>query len=95
VEPAFSVRSGKCWLRAQRGCGLGPGHACPPVPPHLCGSSNCEFAERGDAHLQNFGIVMFWAQPASAPVYDLVTTTAHLPKEGMALTLNGSTQWLS
>jgi len=28
-----------------------------------------------------------------APVYDLVTTTAYLPKDGMALTLNGTTRW--
>ena len=28
-----------------------------------------------------------------APVYDLVTTTVYLPKDSMALTLNGSTRW--
>ena len=28
-----------------------------------------------------------------APVYDLVTTTVYLPKDAMALTMNGSTQW--
>lgn len=28
-----------------------------------------------------------------APVYDLVSTVPYLPKDGMALTLNGSTNW--
>ena len=28
-----------------------------------------------------------------APVYDLVTTSVYIPKDGMALTLNGSTRW--
>jgi len=30
-----------------------------------------------------------------APVYDLVTTTVYIPKDSMALTLNGSTRWPS
>jgi serine/threonine-protein kinase HipA len=30
-----------------------------------------------------------------APVYDLVTTAVYLPKDKMALTLNGSTHWPS
>ena len=30
-----------------------------------------------------------------APVYDLVTTTAYVPRDSMALTLNGSTRWPS
>ena len=30
-----------------------------------------------------------------APVYDLVTTSVYLPKDTMALTLNGSTRWPS
>ena len=28
-----------------------------------------------------------------APVYDLITTTAYLPKAGMALTMDGCTHW--
>lgn len=28
-----------------------------------------------------------------APVYDLVTTSVYLPKDSMALTLNGTTKW--
>ena len=28
-----------------------------------------------------------------APVYDLVTTSVYLPKDGLALTLNGKTAW--
>jgi hypothetical protein len=31
--------------------------------------------------------------PRLAPVYDLVTTTAYLPMDQMALTLDGSTRW--
>jgi serine/threonine-protein kinase HipA len=55
---------------------------------------NCTL-RNGDAHLKNFGIVYDDVLGAArlAPVYDLVTTTAYLPKDGMALTLNGSTQW--
>jgi serine/threonine-protein kinase HipA len=31
----------------------------------------------------------------SHPVYDLVTTSAYLPTDSMALTLNGTTKWAS
>jgi serine/threonine-protein kinase HipA len=49
----------------------------------------------GDAHLKNFGIVYDDVQGEArlAPVYDLVTTSVYLPKDSLALTLNGSTQW--
>jgi serine/threonine-protein kinase HipA len=49
----------------------------------------------GDAHLKNFGIVYddVLGEARLAPVYDLVTTAAYLPKDSMALTLNGSTKW--
>jgi serine/threonine-protein kinase HipA len=49
----------------------------------------------GDAHLKNFGIVYDDVQGEArlAPVYDLVTTTVYLPKDSLALTLNGSTRW--
>jgi serine/threonine-protein kinase HipA len=49
----------------------------------------------GDAHLKNFGIVYDDVQGEArlAPVYDLVTTTVYLPKDRMALTLNGTTNW--
>jgi len=51
----------------------------------------------GDAHLKNFGVV--YDDPLGevrlAPVYDLVTTCVYLPKDTMALTLNGSTRWPS
>jgi serine/threonine-protein kinase HipA len=49
----------------------------------------------GDAHLKNFGIVYDDVQGEArlAPAYDIVTTTAYLPKDAMALTLNGTTQW--
>ena len=55
---------------------------------------NCAL-RNGDAHLKNFGIVYddVLGEARLAPVYDLVTTTAYLPKDNMALTLNGSTRW--
>ena len=51
----------------------------------------------GDAHLKNFGIVYddVLGEARLAPVYDLVTTTVYIPKDSMALTLNGSTRWPS
>lgn len=55
---------------------------------------NCAL-RNGDAHLKNFGIVYddVEGEARLAPVYDLVTTTAYLPKDSMALTLNGTTKW--
>jgi serine/threonine-protein kinase HipA len=55
---------------------------------------NCAL-RNGDAHLKNFGIVYddVLGQARLAPVYDLVTTAIYLPKDSLALTLNGSTQW--
>ncbi len=49
----------------------------------------------GDAHLKNYALVYDAVDGPSrlAPVYDLVTTTAYLPQDGMALTLDGSTRW--
>jgi serine/threonine-protein kinase HipA len=49
----------------------------------------------GDAHLKNFGVVYDDVQGEArlAPVYDLVTTSVYLPKDSLALTLNGSTKW--
>jgi serine/threonine-protein kinase HipA len=57
---------------------------------------NCAL-RNGDAHLKNFGIVYDDVQGEArlAPVYDLVTTSVYLPKDSMALTLNGSTRWPS
>jgi hypothetical protein len=53
---------------------------------------NCAL-RNGDAHLKNFGIVYDDVQGEArlAPVYDLVTTSVYLPKDSLALTLNGST----
>lgn len=47
----------------------------------------------GDAHLKNFGVL--YGDPTSedvrlAPAYDLVSTTAYIPEDSLALTLNGS-----
>jgi serine/threonine-protein kinase HipA len=55
---------------------------------------NCAI-RNGDAHLKNFGIVYDEVQGEAhlAPVYDLVTTTAYIPQDRMALTLNGTNQW--
>jgi serine/threonine-protein kinase HipA len=57
---------------------------------------NCAL-RNGDAHLKNFGIVYDEVQGEArlAPVYDLVTTSVYLPKDRMALTLDGSTKWAS
>src|SRR5215216_4211899 len=55
---------------------------------------NCAL-RNGDAHLKNFGVIYEDVTGAArlAPVYDLVSTVPYLPKDGMALTLNGSTNW--
>jgi serine/threonine-protein kinase HipA len=55
---------------------------------------NCAL-RNGDAHLKNFGIVYddVLREARLAPVYDLVTTAVYLPKDSMALTLNGATRW--
>jgi serine/threonine-protein kinase HipA len=55
---------------------------------------NCAL-RNGDAHLKNFGIVYDDVQGEArlAPAYDIVTTTVYLPKDAMALTLNGTTRW--
>jgi serine/threonine-protein kinase HipA len=57
---------------------------------------NCAL-RNGDAHLKNFGIVYDDVQGEArlSPVYDLVTTSVYLPKDSMALTLNGTTKWPS
>ena len=57
---------------------------------------NCAL-RNGDAHLKNFGIVYddVEGEARLAPVYDLVTTSVYLPKDSMALTLNGTTKWAS
>lgn len=59
-------------------------------------SLNCGL-RNGDAHLKNFGIVYddVLGEARLAPVYDLVTTAAYIPKDHMALTLNGATRWPS
>jgi serine/threonine-protein kinase HipA len=55
---------------------------------------NCAL-RNGDAHLKNFGILYddVLGEVRLAPTYDLVTTTAYLPNDAMALTLNGTTRW--
>ncbi len=55
---------------------------------------NCAL-RNGDAHLKNFGVLYDDPDGAVrlAPVYDVVTTTAYVPADGMALPLDGSTRW--
>jgi serine/threonine-protein kinase HipA len=55
---------------------------------------NCAI-RNGDAHLKNFGITYSSVNGdiELAPVYDLVTTTPYSPRDSMALTLSGSTNW--
>lgn len=55
---------------------------------------NCAI-RNGDAHLKNFGVVYddVTGPARLAPAYDLVSTVPYLPKDLMALTLNGSTSW--
>jgi serine/threonine-protein kinase HipA len=55
---------------------------------------NCAL-RNGDAHLKNFGVVYDQVQGEArlAPAYDLVTTSVYLPKDSLALTLSGTTQW--
>lgn len=49
----------------------------------------------GDAHLKNFGVL--YERPGQpvrlAPVYDMVTTTAYIPKDVPALSLAGTKKW--
>ena len=55
---------------------------------------NC-VVRNGDAHLKNFGILYEGApqRVRLSPAYDIVTTVAYVPRDAMALTLNGSTDW--
>src|SRR6202021_2670463 len=74
-----------------------------PTPPAVLADTeklftlialNCAL-RNGDAHLKNFGIVYddVLGEARLAPVYDLVTTSVYLPKDRLALTLNGTTDW--
>jgi serine/threonine-protein kinase HipA len=53
--------------------------------------------ENGDAHRKNFSVL--YEHPESAvrfaPVYDLVSTTPYIPRDTLALTLNGTKQFPS
>jgi serine/threonine-protein kinase HipA len=55
---------------------------------------NCAI-RNGDAHLKNFAITYsdVQGQAELAPVYDLITTTAYIPNDTMALTLEGTKKW--
>lgn len=50
----------------------------------------------GDAHLKNFGLLYEDAQRGPfelSPAYDIVTTTAYIEKDMMALSLKGTKRW--
>lgn len=49
----------------------------------------------GDAHRKNFGVIYddVTADVTLAPAFDLVTTTAYLPQDSLALTLDGTKRW--
>lgn len=53
--------------------------------------------QNGDAHLKNYGLLYdhtgVQANIRMAPAYDLITTTAYLPRDHMALMLAGSKNW--
>ncbi len=55
---------------------------------------NCAL-RNGDAHLKNFGVVYddVGGEARLAPAYDVVTTSVYLPKDRLALTFNGTTEW--
>lgn len=55
---------------------------------------NCTL-RNGDAHLKNFALLYetIAGAPILAPVYDIVTTTAYIEKDKLALTLDGTTRW--
>jgi len=49
----------------------------------------------GDAHRKNFGVLYDDATShvTPAPAFDIVTTAAYLPADGLALTLDGTKRW--
>jgi len=51
--------------------------------------------ENGDAHLKNFSLIYRNPQEPIrlAPAYDLVSTTPYIPRDTLALTLNGTKQF--
>lgn len=55
---------------------------------------NCTL-RNGDAHLKNFALLYenVAGRPSLAPVYDIVTTTAYIEKDKLALSLDGTTRW--
>lgn len=51
--------------------------------------------KNGDAHLKNFGVLYDDTESTVrlSPAYDLVTTTAYIPDDILALTLGGTKRW--
>ncbi|MBK5970278.1 MULTISPECIES: type II toxin-antitoxin system HipA family toxin [Thiorhodovibrio] len=52
--------------------------------------------QNGDAHLKNFGVLYSsMTDVRLAPIYDVVCTTAYIPKDMQALTLRGTKRFVS
>jgi len=49
----------------------------------------------GDAHRKNFGVIYEDATGSVtfSPTFDIITTTAYLPQDSMALTMDGTKRW--
>ena len=49
----------------------------------------------GDAHRKNFGVIYDDAtgEVTLAPTFDVITTTAYLPQDTLALTMDGTKRW--
>jgi hypothetical protein len=50
---------------------------------------------RGQLSRKSLHKAVFQGEARLAPVYDLATTSVYLPKDSMALTLNGAREWAS
>ena len=64
-------------------------------PPDAdCRAVSCAI-ENGDAHRKNFSVI--YDHPESevrfAPAYDILSTTPYIPRDTLALTLNGTKQF--
>lgn len=75
-----------------------PAHVTPSLHELFASITLSVLLRNGDAHLKNFGLL--YTDPRSddcrlSPVYDIVNTTAYIPKDILALKLNGSKFWPS
>jgi serine/threonine-protein kinase HipA len=73
-----------------------PAHVTPSLHELFAAITLSVLLRNGDAHLKNFGLL--YSDPRSddcrlSPLYDIVNTTVYLPKDILALKLNGSKSW--